>query len=102
MEAIALHSYSSRESGVELSFQKDNIIKIINYNDDPNWYEAELDGKVGWVPKSFFDAAPVYWFMGLMDRMECEKYAQVLWLILILNHFLGDKFLTLAFFNLRV
>jgi len=38
----------------ELSFNKNDIISVIKQV-DPNWYEAELKGKVGLVASSYIE-----------------------------------------------
>ena len=38
----------------ELSFNKGDIISVIKLV-DPNWYEAELNGKIGLVPSSYVE-----------------------------------------------
>ena len=50
MEAIAKHDFNATADD-ELSFRKHSILKVLNKEDDMNWYRAELDGHEG---KSFF------------------------------------------------
>jgi len=38
----------------ELSFNKGDIISVIKLV-DPNWYEAELNSKIGLVPSSYVE-----------------------------------------------
>ena len=42
----------------ELSFNKGDIIRIIRQV-DPNWFEAELKGKVGLVPSSYIEVLQI-------------------------------------------
>ena len=49
MEAIAKHDFNATADD-ELSFRKHSILKVLNKEDDMNWYRAELDGHEG---KSF-------------------------------------------------
>ncbi|KAK1804752.1 hypothetical protein P4O66_003605 [Electrophorus voltai] len=57
MEAVALYDFRATESD-ELSFQKGDILKITNMEDDPNWYTAELIGRRGYVPKNYINVRP--------------------------------------------
>ena len=50
MEAIAKHDFNATADD-ELSFRKHSILKVLNKEDDMNWYRAELDGHEG---ESFF------------------------------------------------
>lgn len=45
MEAIAKHDFNATADD-ELSFRKQQVLKILNMEDDMNWYRAELDGSV--------------------------------------------------------
>ncbi|XP_067298244.1 GRB2 related adaptor protein b isoform X2 [Pseudorasbora parva] len=57
MEAEALYSFRASEFD-ELSFQKGDILKVTNMDDDPNWYTAELLGRRGYVPKNYINVRP--------------------------------------------
>ena len=46
MEAIAKHDFNATADD-ELSFRKHSILKVLNKEDDMNWYRAELDGSEG-------------------------------------------------------
>ena len=46
MEAIAKHDFNASADD-ELSFRKHSILKVLNKEDDMNWYRAELDGHEG-------------------------------------------------------
>jgi hypothetical protein len=46
MEAIAKHDFNATADD-ELSFRKHQILKVLNKEDDMNWYRAELDGQEG-------------------------------------------------------
>jgi hypothetical protein len=48
MEAIAKHDFNATADD-ELSFRKHQILKVLNKEDDMNWYRAELDGQEGKV-----------------------------------------------------
>ncbi|TMW46026.1 hypothetical protein DOY81_008896, partial [Sarcophaga bullata] len=54
MEAIAKHDFSATADD-ELSFRKNQILKILNMEDDSNWYRAELDGKEGLIPSNYIE-----------------------------------------------
>jgi hypothetical protein len=53
MEAVAKHDFNHTADD-ELSFRKGQILKVLNKEDDMNWYRAELDGQEGkiWAKKS--------------------------------------------------
>ncbi|KAL0197300.1 hypothetical protein M9458_005840, partial [Cirrhinus mrigala] len=57
MEAVALYNFCATESD-ELSFQKGDVLKITNMEDDPNWYTAELVNRKGYVPKNYINVRP--------------------------------------------
>ena len=46
MEAIAKHDFNATADD-ELSFRKHQVLKVLNKEDDMNWYRAELDGQEG-------------------------------------------------------
>ena len=48
MEAIAKHDFNATADD-ELSFRKHQILKVLNKEDDMNWYRAELDGQEGTI-----------------------------------------------------
>uniref|UniRef100_A0A914V7J0 SH3 domain-containing protein n=1 Tax=Plectus sambesii TaxID=2011161 RepID=A0A914V7J0_9BILA len=52
MEAEAEHDFSATADD-ELTFRKGQILKILNKDEDPNWYKAELDGAEGFVPSNY-------------------------------------------------
>ncbi|GLD69403.1 GRB2-related adapter protein-like isoform X2 [Lates japonicus] len=77
MEAVALYTFRATE-GDELSFNKGDLLKITNMEDDPNWYTAELHNRKGFVPKNYINLRPhaygdhVQHFKVLQDR--CGQY----------------------------
>ncbi|KAM6905457.1 GRB2 related adaptor protein a isoform 2-T2 [Xenentodon cancila] len=77
MEAVALYTFRATE-GDELSFNKGDMLKITNMEDDPNWYTAELHNRKGFVPKNYINLRPhaygdhVQHFKVLQDR--CGQY----------------------------
>jgi hypothetical protein len=52
MEAVAKHDFNATADD-ELSFRKSQILKVLNKEDDMNWYRAELDGQEGEKMSSF-------------------------------------------------
>ncbi|XP_047614443.1 GRB2-related adapter protein isoform X4 [Phacochoerus africanus] len=57
MESVALYSFQATESD-ELAFNKGDTLKILNMEDDHNWYKAELRGAEGFVPKNYIRVKP--------------------------------------------
>ncbi|GCC37091.1 hypothetical protein chiPu_0015592 [Chiloscyllium punctatum] len=52
MEAVAKYEFNGAGED-ELSFKKDDILKVLSTEDD--WYKAELHGHEGFVPKNYID-----------------------------------------------
>ncbi|KAL0992521.1 hypothetical protein UPYG_G00094440 [Umbra pygmaea] len=71
MEAVALYSFRATE-GDELSFNKGDILKVVNMEDDPNWFTAELYSRKGYVPKNYINLKPHAWFAGRVSRGVAE------------------------------
>ncbi|CAF2355388.1 unnamed protein product [Rotaria sp. Silwood2] len=57
----------------ELSFQKGAMLKILNTDEDLNWYKAEFKGQEGYIPKNYLDMVPNAWYYGKIARAEAEK-----------------------------
>ncbi|XP_046756569.1 GRB2-related adapter protein isoform X1 [Gallus gallus] len=57
MESVALYNFQTTEKD-ELPFQKGDTLKILNMEDDQNWYKAELYGCEGFVPKNYIKVKP--------------------------------------------
>uniref|UniRef100_A0A8D0KRB8 SH3 domain-containing protein n=1 Tax=Strix occidentalis caurina TaxID=311401 RepID=A0A8D0KRB8_STROC len=57
MESVALYSFQATEKD-ELPFHKGDTLKILNMEDDQNWYKAELYGCEGFVPKNYIKVKP--------------------------------------------
>ncbi|XP_072916342.1 GRB2-related adapter protein-like isoform X3 [Hemitrygon akajei] len=57
MEAEALYNFVASAAD-ELSFNKADILKVLNMEDDPNWYKAELHGIEGFIPKNYIKLKP--------------------------------------------
>jgi len=63
MEAIAKHDFNATADD-ELSFRKHQILKVLNKEDDMNWYRAELDGQEGSKKYTF------EWKLALIQRQK--------------------------------
>jgi growth factor receptor-binding protein 2 len=72
MEAIAKHDFNATAED-ELSFRKHQILKVLNKEDDMNWYRAELDGREGLIPSNYIEMKPHSWYYGRITRAGAEK-----------------------------
>ncbi|XP_004517525.1 protein enhancer of sevenless 2B isoform X1 [Ceratitis capitata] len=72
MEAIAKHDFAATADD-ELSFRKSQILKILNMEDDSNWYRAELDSKEGLIPSNYIEMKNHDWYYGRITRADAEK-----------------------------
>uniref|UniRef100_A0A674HBT4 GRB2 related adaptor protein n=1 Tax=Taeniopygia guttata TaxID=59729 RepID=A0A674HBT4_TAEGU len=72
MESVALYSFQATEKD-ELPFQKGDTLKILNMEDDQNWYKAELFGREGFVPKNYIKVKPHPWYAGRVSRQLAEE-----------------------------
>ncbi|XP_056264932.1 GRB2-related adapter protein-like isoform X2 [Pseudoliparis swirei] len=72
MEAVALFSFTASGAG-ELSFQKGDIIKVTEMEDDSCWVSAEIQGQRGYVPENYISLLPYPWFAGRVSRLEAEE-----------------------------
>ncbi|KAG5882257.1 hypothetical protein JTB14_014954 [Gonioctena quinquepunctata] len=72
MEAIAKHEFNATADD-ELSFRKSQVLKILNMEDDMNWYRAELDGREGLIPSNYIEMKPHDWYYGRITRADAEK-----------------------------
>ncbi|XP_070684412.1 GRB2-related adapter protein-like isoform X1 [Pempheris klunzingeri] len=72
MEAVALFSFKASEPD-EISFQKGDMIKVTEMEDDSCWCTAEIQGKRGYVPENYISLLPYPWFAGRVSRLEAEK-----------------------------
>lgn len=73
MEGVAIYAYASTEED-ELSFQKSDILKIISLQEDRNWFKAELNERIGFVPKNYVKLKANYWYVGNMPRLQAESF----------------------------
>ncbi|EFO22534.1 sex muscle abnormal protein 5 [Loa loa] len=67
MEAIAEHDFNATAED-ELSFRKNQILKVLNKDEDPHWYKAELDGHEGFIPSNYIR----------MNEHDCRADAEAL------------------------
>ncbi|XP_023395519.1 GRB2-related adapter protein isoform X2 [Loxodonta africana] len=72
MESVALYSFQATESD-ELAFNKGDTLKILNMEDDQNWYKAELRGAEGFIPKNYIRVKPHPWYSGRISRQLAEQ-----------------------------
>ncbi|XP_074914610.1 GRB2-related adapter protein [Buteo buteo] len=72
MESVALYNFQATEKD-ELPFQKGDTLKILNMEDDQNWYKAELYGCEGFVPKNYIKVKPHPWYAGRISRHVAEE-----------------------------
>uniref|UniRef100_A0ABK0LGV8 GRB2-related adaptor protein n=1 Tax=Rattus norvegicus TaxID=10116 RepID=A0ABK0LGV8_RAT len=72
MESVALYNFQATESD-ELAFNKGDTLKILNMDDDQNWYKAELRGAEGFVPKNYIRVKPHPWYSGRISRQLAEE-----------------------------
>ncbi|XKL67236.1 hypothetical protein PGB90_010656 [Kerria lacca] len=72
MEAIAKHDFSATAED-ELCFRKGKILKVLNMEDDVNWYRAELDGREGLIPSNYIEMKNHNWYFGRITRQDAEK-----------------------------
>ena len=72
MEAIAKHDFDATAED-ELSFREDQILKVLDKEDDMNWFRAELDGREGLIPSNYIEMKPHSWYYGRITRAEAEK-----------------------------
>ncbi|XP_077296938.1 growth factor receptor-bound protein 2 drk [Arctopsyche grandis] len=72
MEAVAKHDFTANAND-ELSFRRNQILKILNMEDDLNWYRAELDGREGLIPSNYISMKNHDWYYGRITRADAEK-----------------------------
>ncbi|XP_069501780.1 GRB2-related adapter protein isoform X1 [Ambystoma mexicanum] len=72
MEAKALYNFQATEKD-ELGFSKGDMLKILNMEDDQNWYKAELMGYEGFIPKNYIKVKPHPWYAGRISRQAAEE-----------------------------
>lgn len=73
MEATAEHDFQATADD-ELSFRRGQILKVLNKDEDPHWYKAELDGHEGFVPSNYIRMHDHSWYLGKISRMDAEAF----------------------------
>lgn len=74
MEARALFDFRACQED-ELSFRANEVLKILQLEEDENWYRAELNGQVGYVPKNRVQEPRDFqppWYKGVLTRNNAE------------------------------
>ncbi|KAH7637678.1 growth factor receptor-bound protein 2 drk [Dermatophagoides farinae] len=72
MEAIAKHDFNATAND-ELSFHRGDVLKVLNKEEDINWYKAELDSREGLIPSNYIEMKNHDWYYGRITRAEAEK-----------------------------
>jgi len=72
MQAYGRYDFNATAND-ELSFQKGAVLKVLNMEEDMNWYKAEFKGQEGYVPKTYIEMVPHPWFYGTISRVDAEK-----------------------------
>ncbi|XP_055330032.1 growth factor receptor-bound protein 2-like isoform X2 [Paramacrobiotus metropolitanus] len=72
MEAIAKHDFNATADD-ELSFRRGQLLKVLNMDDDQNWYRAELEGREGLIPSNYIEMKPHEWYMGRLSRADAAR-----------------------------
>ncbi|XP_046551682.1 growth factor receptor-bound protein 2-like [Haliotis rubra] len=72
MEATCNHEFNATADD-ELSFSKNAVIKVLNMDEDKNWYKAEYQGKEGYVPANYISLKPHSWYIGSISRLDAER-----------------------------
>ena len=73
MEALAKHDFNATADD-ELSFRRGGTLKVLNMEDDSNWFRAELDGREGLIPSNYIEMKPHSWYRGRITRADAEKF----------------------------
>ncbi|KAF1748258.1 hypothetical protein GCK72_024725 [Caenorhabditis remanei] len=71
MEAVAEHDFLAG-SNDELSFKRGDVLKVLNKDEDPHWYKAELDGNEGFIPSNYIRMTDCNWYLGEITRKDAE------------------------------
>jgi len=72
MEAIAEHDFTANE-GDELSFRRGQVLKILNKDEDPYWFKAEINGIEGLIPSNYIRMMENSWYLGNITRNDAES-----------------------------
>lgn len=71
MEAIAKHDFHATADD-ELSFTRGSVLKVLNKDEDENWYRAEFNGRDGFIPKNYIEMRQHDWYKGRISRADAE------------------------------
>ncbi|VDM74681.1 unnamed protein product [Strongylus vulgaris] len=71
MEATAEHDFNANADD-ELSFRRGQILKVLNKDEDPHWFKAEIDGVEGFVPSNYIRMHDSPWYLGKISRLDAE------------------------------
>ena len=72
MEALTKFTFRATADD-ELSFEKGTMVKVLNMDNDQNWYKAEQNGKVGYIPANYIQMKEHDWFHGKITRTMSEE-----------------------------
>ncbi|XP_003738595.1 protein enhancer of sevenless 2B-like [Galendromus occidentalis] len=72
MEAVAKYDFTASKKD-ELSFKKTKVLKVLNKEDDPNWFLVESEGEKGLVPATYLEMKNHDWYYGRLRRLDAEK-----------------------------
>jgi len=72
MESVAKFDFVATAPD-ELSFEKGDVLKVLNADDDKNWCRAEIRGRQGLVPKNYIALKPNEWYLGKISRVRAEQ-----------------------------
>lgn len=72
MECLAKFDFHATAAD-ELSFRKNQLLKVLNLGDDKNWCRAEVDGRQGLIPKNYVEMKPHRWYHGKISRIKAEQ-----------------------------
>eukprot|EP00118_Oscarella_pearsei_P024617 m.306437 g.306437 ORF g.306437 m.306437 type:complete len:214 (+) comp41233_c0_seq1:111-752(+) len=72
MEAAAKYDFKATAQD-ELTFRKGDIIKVLNTEDDKNWFKAEKDGIEGFIPATYIEMRSHKWYRGKLPRLKAEE-----------------------------
>jgi len=71
MEAISEHNFNATEPD-ELSFRQGQVLKVLNKDEDPYWFKAELNGNEGLIPSNYIRMMEHSWYLGNISRSDAE------------------------------
>ncbi|CAD5123615.1 DgyrCDS11942 [Dimorphilus gyrociliatus] len=75
MEAECLHDFTATAND-ELSFRRNDVVKVLNMEEDRNWYKAELNGREGYIPCTYIKMKPHPWYIPRTSRRTAEDILQ--------------------------